>query len=90
MEDQDQYGALLGGLEWLEHEARSLRTELESPTGKRQRDEALVKAVRLWANIQLTGPVAVSPGAGSASSSSGNKVATNCPKCKHSLTITLT
>jgi len=86
----DNYEGLLTALEQIEGEAKRLRSILASETTDSQRrDEALVRATRLWWHVLgvWAPPVATPPTPGSGSGSSAG-VTTKCPKCNQSITLT--
>jgi hypothetical protein len=88
---EEDFAALLEGLNYLESEAQRLRLELQQPSGDSQkRDAALLRAARLATSVQFAvGPIAVTPGPGTTGGSPTATATTTCPFCKHAMTVTL-
>jgi hypothetical protein len=86
----DNYDALLTALQQIEDEAKRLRSILASDTSDpNRRDEASIRATRLWWHVLgvWAPPVASPPTPGSGGGSSGG-VNTTYPKCRQSITLT--
>jgi len=84
----ESHEELTAGLRALEEHLAMLRSEIENDAGsRRQRDAALIRAVRV---LYAIGPIAVpSPTPGGPSAGPSTPTTINCPRCTNPVTVTL-